>query len=272
MRASITYTSLLWLIAGATAAIVPNFLLPPVVSDLMNKDKSQPGAPQTPELLKGSPYCVQAYEIRAGDTCFSIAQQHGLATEQIRYWSPVVRDDGCDSLPVGGRVCVAVANEPEALRWTPEKQAVADEMARKKYEEEEAQRKKEEDERKKKEEEERKKKEEEDRKNREEEEKKRKAEELERKKIPMWRDGKIRWPDPKDGKYPYVFYGRGSVIWSSKWGYTEYYMDRPDQYKQRYLTDYCDDRCTFWTLEEIKEPMGERFVPGPWHQRAMGAP
>ncbi|TLD04090.1 hypothetical protein PgNI_11162 [Pyricularia grisea] len=272
MRASTTYTSLLWFISGTTAAILPEYLLPPIIGDLMNDDKSQPGAPQTPELLQGSPYCVQAYEINAGDTCFSIAKQHGLATEQVTIWSPVVRDNGCDSLPVGGRVCVAVANEPEALRWTPEKQASANEAARKQMEEEEKKKKEEEEAKKKQEEEERKKKEEEDRKKKEEDEKKNKAEELEKKKIPMWRDGTVKWPDTKDGKYPYVFYGRGSVAWSNKWGYTKYFMDQPNQYKQVYITDYCDDRCTFWTLEEIKEPMGERFTPGKWRERAMGAP
>ncbi|TLD15161.1 hypothetical protein PspLS_10663 [Pyricularia sp. CBS 133598] len=277
MRASITYMSLLWLIPTIMAAILPAYLLPPIVSDLMNKDKSQAGAPKTPELLPGSPYCVQAsltpaYEVNAGDTCASIANQHGKATEQIKIWSPVAKEKSCNSLPAGGRVCVAVANEPEALRWTPEKQAVTNEAVRKELEEEERKRKEEEEKtKKKKEEEERKKKEEERKKKEEEDDKKKKAEELEKRKIPMKKGKVIVWPDPKDGKYPYFFYGRGSLISSKagEWGYHQYYFDRPNQWKQIVIRNYCDDRCTFWTYEEIKEDMGERFTPGKWTDRAM---
>ncbi|ELQ34354.1 hypothetical protein OOU_Y34scaffold00770g14 [Pyricularia oryzae Y34] len=159
--------SFLWLVPGTTAGIIPSYLLPPIIGDLMNEDKSQAGAPQTPELLPGSPYCVQAYEVNAGDTCASIAKQHGLFKEQVQIWSPVAKDKGCDSLPVGSRICVAVANEPEPLRWTPEKQAAANEAALKKLAEEEKKRKEDEEKaRKKKQDEERKKKEEEERKKR----------------------------------------------------------------------------------------------------------
>ncbi|KAH8846398.1 hypothetical protein MCOR21_008295 [Pyricularia oryzae] len=278
MRASITYMSFLWLVPGTTAGIIPSYLLPPIIGDLMNEDKSQAGAPQTPELLPGSPYCVQAYEVNAGDTCASIAKQHGLFKEQVQIWSPVAKHEGCDSLPVGSRICVAVANEPEPLRWTPEKQAAANEAALKKLAEEEkkrkedeekARKKKQDEEREKKEEEERKKKEEEERKKKEEEEEKKKAEEFEKRKIPMVRNGKVVYPEPEGGKYPFVYFGRGSVPGRrEEWSYAMYFMDRPNDYRLSHIAEY-DDRCTFFTLEVIKEPMGEVFTPDKWTDRAM---
>lgn len=278
MRASITYMSFLWLVPGTTAGIIPSYLLPPIIGDLMNEDKSQAGAPQTPELLPGSPYCVQvslihtrlsklscsqtfpyflplllssltickkkkkktniitklpqAYEVNAGDTCASIAKQHGLFKEQVQIWSPVAKDKGCDSLPVGSRICVAVANEPEPLRWTPEKQAAANEAALKKLAEEEKKRKEDE-------EKARKKKQDEERKKKEEEEEKKKAEEFEKRKIPMVRNGKVVYPEPEGGKYPFVYFGRGSVPGRrEEWSYAMYFMDRPNDYRLSHIAEW----------------------------------
>ncbi|KAL3443567.1 hypothetical protein BJX65DRAFT_285046 [Aspergillus insuetus] len=51
--------------------------------------------------------CKRYYQVKAGDTCFSIQQKYGITAAQFNYWNPTV-GSSCTSLWQGYFVCIGV--------------------------------------------------------------------------------------------------------------------------------------------------------------------